>query len=64
MTAFEQHVVDSLARLETSMESLVGNGHPGRVAELERKVLYLIIGGVLLAVAQFGPMAVAAWIKP
>lgn len=37
-TDFQQRVVDSLARLETHMENLVGNGQPGRVTNLETEV--------------------------
>jgi hypothetical protein len=36
--AFKQRVVDSLARLETHMENLVGNGQPGRVTKIEDDV--------------------------
>lgn len=64
MTSFEQHVTDSLARLEAQMESLVGNGQPGRIATIEKKVFYLILGGIILAVYLFGPLTVAQWLKP
>lgn len=52
---FEQHVVDSLARLETEMSSLTGPD--GRVGRLESTVLKLVIGGVILAVLTLGPVA-------
>lgn len=35
---FQLHVIDVLARLDENMESLVGNGQPGRVTKLEDKV--------------------------
>jgi len=35
---FQSHVIEALARLDTHMESLVGNGQPGRVGKLEEKV--------------------------
>lgn len=35
---FQFHVVEALARLDTKMTSLVGNGKPGRVDQLEDKV--------------------------
>jgi hypothetical protein len=35
---FQSHVIDSLARLETNMKDLVGNGQPGRVKILENEV--------------------------
>jgi hypothetical protein len=35
---FQTHVVDMLARLDTKMEDLIGNGKPGRVAKLEDEV--------------------------
>jgi hypothetical protein len=35
---FQLHVVDALARLETKVEDLSGNGKPGRVAVLEKSV--------------------------
>lgn len=51
---FETRVTESLARLETHMENLVGNGQPGRVTKLEEKVDSLskwrwIISGALIA---------------
>lgn len=39
---FQIKVIDSLARLETHMDSLVGNGQPGRVTKLEIAVAKLI----------------------
>jgi len=47
---FEATVLRSLATLETQMEELVGNGQPGRISSLERrvarhdKVLWLVTG--------------------
>jgi len=35
---FEQIVIQSLSRLETQMESIVGNGQPGRICLLEEDV--------------------------
>lgn len=53
---FQLHVVDTLARLDTKMTDLVGNGKPGRVKELEKQVESLkkarwTFGGVILGVA-------------
>lgn len=59
---FESHVVDALARLETTMHSLVGNGQPGRIDILEGKVNKIIYIGIGSAVAIFGPMAVIHWL--
>ncbi|MFB3915133.1 MAG: hypothetical protein ACE14M_00265 [Terriglobales bacterium] len=38
MTDFEQQVLSDLAELKTKMRWLVGNGQPGRVAQLEQRV--------------------------
>ena len=38
---FQRDVLDKLIRLETKMDSLVGNGQPGRVRLLEDKVAVL-----------------------
>jgi hypothetical protein len=35
---FQREVLDKLVRLETKMDSLVGNGQPGRVKLVEDKV--------------------------
>jgi len=35
---FQASVLLSLAKLETNMESLVGNGQPGRMSKIEDKV--------------------------
>jgi hypothetical protein len=35
---FQLHVVDKLASLGTQMQSLVGNGQPGRIGKLETEV--------------------------
>ena len=50
---YKLHVIDALARLETNMQTLVGNGQPGRIGKLEgaveslKKWRYYISGGVL-----------------
>jgi hypothetical protein len=38
---FQREVLDKLVRLETKMDSLVGNGQPGRVKIVEDKVAEL-----------------------
>ena len=38
---FQREVLDKLVRLETKMDSLVGNGQPGRVKCVEDKVAML-----------------------
>jgi hypothetical protein len=38
MTEFEKQVLEDLAELKAHMRSLVGNGQPGRVQELEVRV--------------------------
>ena len=35
---FQREVLESLTRLETQMQALVGNGQPGRIDLLEAKV--------------------------
>lgn len=35
MTEFETHVTDSLARLETNLKEILGNGQPGRLQRIE-----------------------------
>jgi hypothetical protein len=52
---FQTHVVDSLARLDTKMIDLVGNGQPGRITKLEVKVEDLqkarwTIGGMIVGI--------------
>jgi uncharacterized protein Yka (UPF0111/DUF47 family) len=32
---FQTQVIAQLSRLETHMETLVGNGHPGRISKIE-----------------------------
>lgn len=50
---FQIHVVETLAELKTDMHNLVGNGQPGRVRVLEKKVedlgkwRWLITGGII-----------------
>jgi hypothetical protein len=53
---FQIHVVDSLARLDTKITSLIGNGQPGRVTRLESAVEELkkarwIVGGIIIGVS-------------
>lgn len=38
---FQREVLDKLVRLETKMDSLVGNGQPGRMKSVEDKVSVL-----------------------
>jgi hypothetical protein len=38
---FQREVLDKLVRLETKMDSLVGNGQPGRMKTTEDKVAVL-----------------------
>jgi hypothetical protein len=38
---FQREVLDKLVRLETKMDTLVGNGQPGRVKVVEDKVATL-----------------------
>lgn len=38
ITEFEQQVLADLAELKTNMKWLVGNGHPGKLQELEQRV--------------------------
>jgi hypothetical protein len=39
MTEFEAQVLADLSVLKTQMKDLVGNGQPGRVAQIEARVL-------------------------
>jgi hypothetical protein len=53
---FQTHVVDALARLDTKVTDLVGNGQPGRVSRLEEKVDTInrwrwVIAGVVLSLS-------------
>jgi hypothetical protein len=53
---FQIHVVDSLARLDAKLESLAGNGQPGRVGKLENQLEDLkaarwTIGGIATGIA-------------
>jgi hypothetical protein len=53
---FQIHVVDALARLDTQMKTLVGNGQPGRIDRVEMAVGRLnkiawISGGIIIAVS-------------
>jgi len=47
-TDFKVWVVQTLTRLSTHVESLVGNGQPGRISALEQRV---IAQGVLISAA-------------
>ena len=38
MNEFESHVLSDLAELKTHMRCIVGNGNPGRLQRLERRV--------------------------
>lgn len=38
MTEFEREVLEGLAQLKTEMRALVGNGQPGRLQLLEKRV--------------------------
>jgi hypothetical protein len=38
---FQREMLDKLVRLETKMDSLVGNGQPGRMKSVEDKVAML-----------------------
>jgi hypothetical protein len=38
MTAFEKQVLADLAAMKTQMHSLLGNGQPGRLREVELRV--------------------------
>jgi len=50
---FENEVLERLARIETHLGSLIGNGQPGRISHLEKKVrrhdrlLWVATGGAL-----------------
>jgi hypothetical protein len=53
---FQDHVIDVLARLDTHMSDLVGNGQPGRVQKLETSVEELkkarwTLGGMIIGVS-------------
>ena len=38
MTTFEEQVLSDLATLKSEMKTLVGNGQPGRMKQLEQRV--------------------------
>jgi hypothetical protein len=48
---FRDYVVSSFTKINTQMESLLGNGQPGRIARLEAKVrrhdrlIWIAVGG-------------------
>lgn len=56
---FEQHVIDSLARLETNMTALIGNGKAGRIDRIESWLWRLGLAVAVLAALSFGPQAIA-----
>ena len=59
-TDFQREVLESLTELKTNMHTLIGNGQPGRVGNLEKRMsnvemlVYKMIGGLVLAGALFG----------
>jgi len=55
LTPFETHTVRELAELKTDMKALVGNGQPGRVTVLEKRLFKLIIAVAVIAALAFGP---------
>lgn len=61
LDAYQDHVIDALARLETDMKRLVGNGQPGRISLIETDVetlkkgswtLYGVIVGISATVSS------------
>lgn len=58
--SFQQQVIEDLTELKTSMKSLIGNGQPGRIGLIEKKLskhdwtLALIVGGILVLKFMFG----------
>lgn len=56
---FKQHIIAALARLETSMHDIVGNGQPGRLQKLEANVTYIFIALGILGALVLGPSALA-----
>jgi hypothetical protein len=54
LSDYQTYVLDSLARLETHMESLVGNGQPGRIKIVEDNVRSLDRRSYWLAGAAAG----------
>jgi hypothetical protein len=38
---FQREVLEKLGRLETKMDMLVGNGQPGRITQLENRLVHL-----------------------
>lgn len=54
---FQNIVIEKLSRLQTQMETLVGNGQPGRIRLLEDDVKDLskarwVMGGIITGVAS------------
>ena len=38
MSDFEKQVLSELAELRTQMKTLIGNGHPGRIQQIEARM--------------------------
>jgi hypothetical protein len=72
---FQREVLDKLVRLETKMDSLVGNGQPGRMKSVEDKVAVLerndlrnsvlnrFINGAISAAISVAIMLHKYWVK-
>lgn len=65
---FQCHVIDALARLDVKVGTLVGNGQPGRVTILEKKVedLFKIrwkFAGAIIAISAVVTFVVDVVIK-
>lgn len=72
---FQREVLDKLVRLETKMDSLVGNGQPGRMKSVEDKVAVLerndlrnsvlnrLINGALSAAISIAITLHKYWVK-
>jgi hypothetical protein len=54
---FKARVLADLAELKKDMHHLVGNGQPGRVATIEKRVEWLIIAVVILGLSVGGAYA-------
>jgi hypothetical protein len=72
---FQREVLDKLVRLETKMDSLVGNGQPGRMKCVEDKVAILekndmrnslhnrVVNGAISAAVSVGIALHKYWLK-
>lgn len=72
---FQREVLDKLVRLETKMDSLVGNGQPGRMKCVEDKVAILeksdmrnsihnrVVNGAISAAISVGIALHKYWLK-